>query len=132
MHVHSHTHAHTHTLLHRRATDRDSTVLVVAFISLQLLDSTERLISFYNELYNDKEAVYSGSVLLDSQYLPGDDGWRVGECGTVSTETKSEMSQSSEDGKTFTPFTFASTCLFLPFPLSVPLLGNLASYNHLW
>ena len=111
-----HTHAHTHTLLHRRATDRDSTVLVVAFISLQLLDSTERLIRFYNELYNDKEAVHSGSVLLDSQYLPGDDGWRVGECGTVSTETRSEMSQSSEDGKTFTAFTFASTCCVSSIP----------------
>ena len=48
--------------------------------------------------------MHSGSVLLDSQYLPGDDSWRVGECGTVSTETKSERSQSSEDGKTFTTF----------------------------
>ena len=78
-----------HTLfLHIRSHTHDYWfyVLVVAFISLQLLDSTERLIRFYNELYNDKEAVHSGSVLLDSQYLPGDDGWRVGECGTVSTE----------------------------------------------
>ena len=88
-------------------------MLVVAFISLQLLYSTEKLIRFYNELYNDKEAVHSGSVLLDSQYLPGDDGWRVGECGTVSTETKSEMSQSSEDGKTFT---FAPTCCVSSIP----------------
>ena len=66
MFIHTHTFTHTHTLLQRRATDRDSTVLVVAFISLQLLDSTERMIHFYNELYNDKEAVHSGSVLLDS------------------------------------------------------------------
>ena len=97
-------------------------MLVVAFISLQLLDSTERLIRFYNELYNDKEAVHSGSVLLDSQYLPGDDGWRVGECGTVSTETKSEMSRSSEDGKTFTTFTFSPTyCVS-----SIPTLSTTA------
>ena len=102
-------------------------MLVVAFISLQLLDSTERLIRFYNELYNDKEAVHSGSVLLD---LPGDDGWRVGECGTVSTETKSEMSQSSEDGKIFTTFTFAPTCCVS----SIPTVSTTAwkPYSHLW
>ena len=50
----------------------------------------------------------------------------------MSTETKSEMSQSSEDGETFTTFTFPLHVVFLPFPLSVPLLGNLASFSHLW
>ena len=69
--------------------------------------------------------MYSCSVLLDSLYIPGDDGRRVDECGTVSTETKSEMSQSSEDGKTFTTFTFPLHVVFLPFSLSVPLLGPL-------
>ena len=56
-------------------------------------------------------------------------GMMVDGCGTVSTETKSETSQSSEDGKTFTTFTFVPICcIFLSFPLTVPLLASLSFF----